>query len=1043
MKLSKILTVFILGSFLLAQGNFPQIPYTEKIPQKHGTIWDIKVNSYGIPFLATDKGIVIKNDNHLNLVPYKRPVRKLKLLSDKKFLFATRGDIGTFEITPEGGKFKSFAKYLNKIDKNFGEVFEILTDGQKTYYFITDNKILEFFTKKGLRDYQILGDKIFLGAVQLGEIPAVAIEEQGLVNLRNKQVLNDNEIFKTNALSEFVKIGDEYYFASYDKNQLFKLSADGKILKKFPTEIDALLRKYEIYKLQNLAGNLAVLTYYGGVFIVNPEGKLLANYTQKNSGISNTAYALGVSSRKNLLVSHANGLSEIFTSLPVSDFSSLTKNVGEINAVLEKNNLIYLATTQGTFLLKNNSLKKIHPSESWDLREYQGKILVATLDGVYQISGENPSLFESLTNTYKLSVQNNFLYIFTTEGIFKYSGNKPVKKFSVKLFVPTGIYELNDKEAVITTLSSGIVLWDSRKDKYKSKLFEPQADAKTGLVTYKNKKLLYTSEKIYVLSQDKKLSPWEVSLPEGVQISELVPDKQGNLWILNQSNPLIFNGKEFVYNHLARFFEGVQNVFAGNNNVLLTQGNKVFFLQNTQPPEQVKSVLILNYISHHGDTVYFYEPLENYKWSAKIPYKYNRLKIAYGLPGSPGKNLYRYSLGEEFSDWNSRQEIEVGPLSEGKYRLKLQAKNPFVKNFITTDFTFSVAPPWYRAWYAYLAYAFLLIAAIYGGVRAYTSKLKADKERLERIVEERTHELRQTNEELSQVNEELKQINEELKIKNEQIYEAKLLLEEQHNAILESINYARRIQEAILPEIPPLQAFFKEISYLYLPKDKVSGDFFWYYRQGDCLYFAVVDCTGHGVPGAMMSMLGVSALNRIILQAQSERRSILPGEILEQLNKEVFDTLHVKGKDSKQNDGMDVIICRFENDGKRVQYAGAQRPLWTRYGDTIQEFPTTKNSIGAVQNVHYETFTLDYDWEQIYMFSDGVHDQLGGPRDRKLGRKNLRNILLKIKDSPTEEQIKTLHKFIEEWKKGTYKEQQTDDITFFTFTKEVIPKLPF
>ncbi len=1036
MKVLKIFSFFIITLYLSAQSEFAKFPYAEHLPVPGGTVWDFQTNSYGLQFFATDEGIVIRNDKHYQLFRYKRPLRKIRLLSDKKLLFATRGDLGIFEISGKGATYRSFAKYLNKIDRNFGDVFEILTDDEGSYYFITDNKILKFFNKNGLRDYKIFNEGAYLGAGQLGKTPVVALADKGLINLRTQKVINSSEIFKTDALSEFVFIENKYFFASYDKNRLYSLSSDGKTLHPFPTKSDALLQKNEIYKLRNVGGNLAVLTYYGGIFIFSPQGKLLARYTSQNAKISPTAYAIGSNRSRNLLVSHANGTTEIFTSLPLSDYSSFTKNIGEINSLLAKKDYLYLATTQGTYVLRNRELQKIIPSESWDIKEYQGKILIATLDGVYQITGENPSLFENLTNAYKLDVQKNFLYIFTTEGIFKYSGNQALKKFSVKLYVPTGIYEINKNEALITTLSSGVVLWDSKKDKYKTKLFEEKADAQTGLITYKDKVLLYTSRKIYTLSTDKKLTPASFPLPSDIHILKLQTDKQGNLWILNKKYPLIFTDNKLVRKNLSRFFEGVQNTYVSEGKIFLSVGNKLYALASRQAPGTTQNKIILNFVSHQGDTVFFYEPLENYVLNKQIPYTFNRLQISYGIPASIGKNEYSYELSGNTSPWSSSQEITLGPLQEGNYTLTIKGQNPFSEKITEANLTFSLAPPWYRSLYAYIGYVLLIIGIIYGGVRAYTAKIEADRRRLQRLVEEQTHELRQTNEELGQVNEELKQINEELKTKNEEIFKAKQFIEEQHNSILESINYAKRIQEAILPDLTPLQNLFSQAGWFYLPKDNVSGDFYWYYRQGDCTYFAVVDCTGHGVPGAMMSMLGVSALNRIILQAQASRQPISPGKMLEQLNKEVFDTLHAKGKDSKQGDGMDIIICKFQNQGNSLQFAGARRPLWIRYQEEIREFPTTKNSIGALQDITYETFTPENpDWQQIYLFSDGVQDQLGGPKDRKLGKKNLRNILLKVKDLPAKEQANALWKFLEQWKKGTYLEQQTDDITFFTFKK--------
>ena len=224
----------------------------------------------------------------------------------------------------------------------------------------------------------------------------------------------------------------------------------------------------------------------------------------------------------------------------------------------------------------------------------------------------------------------------------------------------------------------------------------------------------------------------------------------------------------------------------------------------------------------------------------------------------------------------------------------------------------------------------------------------------------------------------------------DELNKTKDIVENQNKRITESINYARKIQLAINPTEADLTKHFPESFILYLPKDVISGDFPWLFSIGNYIYVAAVDCTGHGVPGAMMSMIGNLLLNDII----NNGTVVLPSEILVRLHNAVVNTLKQNLPDSNSGDGMDISLCRIDRANNELVYSGAHRPLFFLKNDEIEILSGDKFPIGGMHYKGMNTFTdqiVKFDkGNSIYLFTDGFPDQIGGTEKRKLLTKNLK-----------------------------------------------------
>jgi PAS domain S-box-containing protein len=260
------------------------------------------------------------------------------------------------------------------------------------------------------------------------------------------------------------------------------------------------------------------------------------------------------------------------------------------------------------------------------------------------------------------------------------------------------------------------------------------------------------------------------------------------------------------------------------------------------------------------------------------------------------------------------------------------------------------------------------------------------------------------------------------------ITERKLIeleITQKNRKISESINYAKRIQEAILPDTTYIRQFLPESFILYKPRDVVSGDFPWFLQLGDDIYIAAVDCTGHGVPGALISLIGFFLLNNIVkLQDKSS-----PGEILDLLDEEVTKTLKQDEIDASTKDGMDISLCKINRRKMQIEYAGAHRPLYYLTQEDLHEIKGNKFPIGGAQYKNRARFTntvINYkDGDSIYLFSDGITDQFGGPKNKKFSPRRVREIIQENADSGLAEISKALDQEFETWRGNN---KQTDDV---------------
>jgi serine phosphatase RsbU (regulator of sigma subunit)/Tfp pilus assembly protein PilF len=245
------------------------------------------------------------------------------------------------------------------------------------------------------------------------------------------------------------------------------------------------------------------------------------------------------------------------------------------------------------------------------------------------------------------------------------------------------------------------------------------------------------------------------------------------------------------------------------------------------------------------------------------------------------------------------------------------------------------------------------------------------------------------------------------------------LVEEKNREIVDSINYAKRLQDAILPPLKLVKEYFPESFILYKPKDIVAGDFYWFEKRNNILLFAAADCTGHGVPGAMVSVICNNGLNRSV----REYNLLEPGKILDKTREIVMQEF--EKSETEVNDGMDISLCALE--GKTLSWAGANNPLWIIRQNELIEYKPNKQPIGKYtdqKNFTTQQLTLQQG-DRIYLFTDGYADQFGGGKGKKFKASNMKQLLLKMQDKNMEQQKEIIERAFEDWQ-GSY--DQVDDV---------------
>lgn len=494
-----------------------------------------------------------------------------------------------------------------------------------------------------------------------------------------------------------------------------------------------------------------------------------------------------------------------------------------------------------------------------------------------------------------------------------------------------------------------------------------------------------------------------------VSIYGITEDSKGNLWASSSSGLIFYSPQELKYRFYNKFDGLMENEFTSG--AWLQSGNGEVFLGgydgfNSFVPDSFK-------INHNKPSVAItdFRYLAPTGWrDVSITEKEIRLKtgrsnsvfIKYSILEytNPMNNVSEYMLEGYDNDWKkggNPGNVIYSNLKRGTYVFKVRGAN---SDGVWADEegtqVIRVTTPFQSTKLAYLLYIVLFIAAIIQIIRFWTQNLR----KANQVLKEKEIAAR-----------EIARQREELAVKNKNI--------------TDSIRYAQKIQEAMLPSAYIFKRLFPESFVIFKPKDFISGDFYWTTEKENKQFVVSADCTGHGVPGALMSMIGFEILDKII----NDQKVYEPAEILNILSKGIEATFSRNEDDLSVKDGMDIALCMIDKKNKRLEFAGAFNSLYLIRDNRLTEIKGDRFSIGLTANELGKPFTnhfLELEKEdRIYIFTDGYVDQFGGPKGKKFMYRRFRHMLLRVHKIPMLEQKKFLEDTLVAWMADV---EQVDDI---------------
>lgn len=673
---------------------------------------------------------------------------------------------------------------------------------------------------------------------------------------------------------------------------------------------------------------------------------------------------------------------------------------------------------------------------------YNNKLLAATSTGLYEVNYNKGNSI--LSGNYILFVKpsefdSKSLYICATSGISRltYSGSKwtESKVFSFQSEYPLSLVELADNSLLVTTefnvyklalVADGEAI--STKITPTNAIVESPVVRKVQGITK-----VFTTSCIYQYNpQNNDLTAEGSSSTYAINA---IYSQSGYSWInIGRKWNLYAPDKEInidVTNYLG-LFDRVNDIFINSNNELFLINNFSQIIKISASKEVLKAqeipLFLKQVIDNNGTRL-------NLK-SIKLSYSNNSLRIYLGAPFFVKEKSVEFQyliegLTDKWTEWSSDPTINQPYFPSGSYKIKIKARDVIGRESPVYTLSVEIKPPiWKTFWFIGIC-VILIFFLFFQTIKYRERQLQREKQILEEKVVERTKTieeqkkvLEKQRDELAQTNEEILQQKEEIEAQRDEIEAQNDHISKQNLEMTQSIEYAKRIQTAVMPKTAQIDAILPDHFILFKPRDIVSGDFYWMAKKDGKIVIAAADCTGHGVPGAFMSMLGISFLNEIV----NVRNETRPNQILNNLRDSIKSTLSQTGKEGESKDGMDIALCTIDLEARKLQFAGAYNPLYLIRNGELIEVKADKMPVG-IHLAEKESFTLnEVEFQKndcIYIFSDGYVSQFGGEYGRKFMAVPFKKLLAILSEKTMVKQGEMLDQEFEDWRGFN---AQVDDI---------------
>ncbi len=838
-------------------------------------------------------------------------------------------------------------------------------------------------------------------------------------------------------------------------------------------ELESILLRSEVINALRLDdGNIAINTLKNGILILNSNLQIVSNYSASTGLLSSEIFDMAQDGTGDLWAATQKGVNRIQYTSAFSLFGPAEGIYGEVLTVSSFGKGYVVGTTSGLFVSAGESIKayaevEVVGGSVWKIIEAQGSLWVATDNGLWRYNGTDYYKVNRTPTTALVYVkEKDWLVGVGPRGLYVLNSNLTVMQTFPDIKVDAyglaySITPKGDCELWVGSKTSGAWQVVITPD-LKQKLFDvygpldgleedwvcpyPLGNSKV-FATSRGLLKFISAEEIYRMLNDSTMSIFDIrgmfspiDLPKNAVDNAITALLYGSdtTFIGIDFNVHVVNMRDSISSdfELKALRVGKLNALEKHSEKLLIGGRDglaIAQLGNRFKRSYPIPQLLLRSISFGSDSVVWWGDAPQGMKSIEIPFTKNSLVVLLTSPYNDNGLGAEYSwrvkgTNRDFSQWSALGTVEINNLREGQYVFEAIARNIHGQQSEMVTFSFRVLPPWYRTIYAYISYALALVALVYLLVQMNIKRLKAQNKRLEELVQQRTREVVEQKEHIEQQKERIEDILRDIRA---------------------SINYAQRIQQALLPSRDLIEKFLPEHFIIFYPRDVVSGDFYWATRVKDWVVVTVADCTGHGVPGAFMSMLGISLLNEIV----GKQSVVEPSRILGDMRQGIIEALKQGSEHATQKDGLDMSIVAINLKTRVCKWAGANNPLYIVRSRTVNAPLTNMNEKNKL--VEFDCCTLlelkqdrmpvaihtvmeDFSshevqlqaGDRLYMFSDGYTDQFGGNDYRKFMSKAFKELVATTSGLPIDQQGRALETAFREWVNcNGQMHEQIDDVT--------------
>ncbi len=841
------------------------------------------------------------------------------------------------------------------------------------------------------------------------------------------------------------------------------------------SEVNNFIRNNYLYAAIALNDSTYALgSVESGIVIINKEGEVIRRINKSNGLQSDIIQRFFLDKQSGLWVALGFGISRIDLSSPFSFWDKNDGLNGPLRNVCEHNGQVYAGTDLGIFQMTGNKFK---PLPQFRHKTDIQSVSIASVkmpDSKYHLlSSQNYGIFEILEDkVVRISTSGTELFkqssldaskIYISDRHFlkniQYKNGKWTKS---KILVDLKedfevIYEENADN--LWTILAGKPYKIKVRDAYKVDSISLSNINDTvffhNIVTINDEMTFLTNAGLFHYDNQNivKDSVAFDGCLNNIPISDIKKVDENNYYVLISNNDGYKMNLGLVAKEAGKYkfktipfkkMKYINKVYLSNNKKFwVISPKRLFKIHENQTKYGIVFHTLINRVTVNRDSVIFAGAYYDESASRRevclnqpknfiptLAYEDNHIAFEFVMTSyeEENLNLYSYTISkngeeEQWSHWTHETKKEYTNLDEGEYVFKVKSKNIFGTESSVSKYSFIIAPPWYRTYWAYVFYVIFFVIFVYILIKLKIRHLQKENDKLEKIVKERTDEITKQNEEILQQKEEIEAIADNLKNANEKILQSNKEIKTKNRQITDSIQYAKRIQTAAMPKHEQIKELLPSHFIFFKPRDIVSGDYYWIREIKDFIIVMAADCTGHGIPGAFMSMLGISLYNEIARRPEITNLA----QSLNYLRSELKNTLDQTSEYEETKDGIDLSVIAIDRKNHKLQYAGANNPIFVVQNNELKMYEADKMPVGvSLIEQPFTNQTIDInDGDLVYLFSDGYIDQFGGEKYRRFTRQRFQRLIEACKDKPIDEQYEIIKNTHEKWRNNT---MQLDDI---------------